>query len=142
MAEIIARCGFICSRCLIYRDNLKGEQDRRRFRDGLLKYYGDKLTLEECYCDGCLADDSESPIRINKECRIRPCVLKKGLENCAYCEKYPCKILEPAMVDYRKVMERYGAPLPQEDYELFVEPYENRQTLDALRDKRGGVSRR
>jgi hypothetical protein len=141
MADIIGRCGFRCSRCLIYKDNLKGEPDRRRFRDGLLKYYGDKLTLEECYCDGCLAGDSENPIRINKECKIRPCVLEKGLENCAYCERYPCEILEPKMIDYRKVMERYGAPLPQEDYELFVEPYENRQTLDELRDKRGGVKK-
>ena len=141
MADIIARCGFNCGRCLIYKDNLKGEEDRRRFRDALLKYYGDKLTLEQCYCDGCLTDDSKNPIRVNKECKIRPCVLEKGLDNCAYCEQYPCKILEPAMVDYQKVMERYGAPLPQEDYELFVEPYESRQTLDALRDKRGGVKK-
>ena len=47
MSDIIARCGFKCNLCLIYRDNLKKDkQNRQKFRDGLEKYYGDKLTLE------------------------------------------------------------------------------------------------
>jgi Zn-finger protein len=82
-----------------------------------------------------MTDDSENPIRINKECKIRPCVIEKGLDNCAYCEQYPCEILEPKMIDYQEVVKRYGSPLPQEDYELFVQPYENRKVLDELREE-------
>ena len=42
MTDIIARCGFKCNLCLIYRENLKkDEQNRQKFRDGLEKYYGD-----------------------------------------------------------------------------------------------------
>ena len=137
MSDIIARCGYKCNHCLIYRDNLKGEEDRRRFRDSLLKYYGDELTLDQCYCDGCMTEDSENPIRVDVNCQVRPCVIKKGLDNCGYCNQYPCKVLEPKMVDYQKVMERYGGPIPDEDYELFVKPYEIRKTLDEIRQKKG-----
>lgn len=49
MSDINARCGFKCNLCLIYRDNLKkDERNRQRFRDGLEKYYGDKLTRRRC----------------------------------------------------------------------------------------------
>ena len=135
MTDIIARCGYKCDLCLIYKDNLKGEQDRRRFRDNLLKYYGDRLTLDECYCDGCMTDDSENPKRVDVECRIRPCVIEKGLDNCAYCEKYPCEALETKMIDYQKVVRRFGAPIPEEDYELCVRPYESRRVLDEIREE-------
>jgi len=136
MGDIIARCGYKCSLCLIHRENLKkDEQNRQRFRDGLEKYYGEKLTLEECYCDGCLAKDSENPVLITKECEVRPCVMAKNIENCAYCPQYPCQTLEKRFVERRKVEERYGSPIPEEAYKLFIMPYENRQTLDRIRRK-------
>jgi hypothetical protein len=137
MSDIIARCGFKCNLCLIYRDNLKkDENNRQKFRDALERIYGDKLTLEECYCDGCMTPDSENPVRINTECQMRPCVIEKGLENCGHCEQYPCRILEPKMIDYQKVMERYGGPLPEADYKDFVFPYESRKVLDEISRKR------
>ena len=135
MSDIIARCGYKCNHCLIYRDNLKGEEDRRRFRDSLLKYYGDELTLEQCYCDGCMTEDSENPVRVDVDCQVRPCVIEKGLDNCGSCEQYPCKVLEPKIVDYQRVIERYGGPIPEEDYEIFVKPYESRKVLDEIRQK-------
>jgi hypothetical protein len=137
MSEIIARCGFRCDLCLIYRDNLKKDpQNRQRFRDGLEKYYGDKLTLEECYCDGCMTDDSENPIRITTDCKVRPCVIARGIENCAYCERYYCPDVEKKFIERHKVEERYGAPIPEDAYKLFIMPYESRHVLDGIRRKR------
>lgn len=136
MADVIARCGFKCNLCLIYRENLKKDaQDWQKFRDGLEKYYGDKLTLEECYCDGCMTDDSENPVRITEDCEVRPCVIARNIENCAYCVQYPCKNVEKKFVERRKVEERYGSPIPDEAYKLFIMPYESRQTLDKIRQK-------
>ena len=103
MGDIIARCGYRCNLCLAYKDNIKSEQDRRKFRDGVFRYYGDRLTFDECYCDGCPTDDNENPKLIDTECRVRPCVIEKGLDNCAYCDQYPCKELEPKMIEYQKV---------------------------------------
>ena len=136
MPDIIARCGFKCNLCLIYRDNLKkDERNKQRFRDSLERIYGEQLTLEECYCDGCMTPESENPIRITADCTIQPCVIEKGLENCAYCDQYPCKDLEAKFVDYQKVKERFGGPLPEEDYQAFVMPYESRKVLDEIRKK-------
>jgi hypothetical protein len=134
--DIISRCGYKCNLCLAYRENVKSVADRMRFRDGLLKYYRYPLTIDECYCDGCLADDNENPILLTADCRVRPCVLKKRLENCAYCELYPCKNLKEKFVDGKKVIEKYGAPIPKEDYDRFVRPYENKKILDTIRKKK------
>jgi hypothetical protein len=137
MPGIVACCGFRCDLCLIYRDNLINDpQNRQRFREGVQKYYGDKLTLEECYCDGCLTPDSENPVRITADCAVRPCVIARGLDNCAACEDYPCEALQKKFIDYGKVMAMYGGPLPGEDYQAFVFPYESRQALDEIRQKR------
>lgn len=136
MADVIARCGYKCNLCLIHRENLKkDEQNRQAFRDALEKYYGEKLTLEECYCDGCMTDDSENPVRITKDCEVRPCVIAKNIDNCAYCLQYPCQTLDSKFVDRRELEERYGSPIPEEDYRLFIMPYESRQKLDRIRRK-------
>jgi len=136
MAEIIARCGFKCNLCLIYRENLKKDpKNRQRFRDGLEKYYGDKLTLEECCCDGCMTDDSENPVLITKECEVRPCVIARNIDNCAYCVEYPCQTIKKKFVERPKVEERYGSPIPEEAYRLFIMPYESKRTLDRIRQK-------
>jgi len=134
--DIIGRCGYICSRCLAYRENIKSEADKKRFRDGLLKYYRHPLPVETCYCDGCLADDSENPILLTADCRVRPCAVKKGLENCAFCDRYPCRTLERKFIDGKKVVAKYGRPIPKRDYDRFVAPYESRKTLDAIRAKK------
>jgi len=134
--DIIGRCGYICSRCLAYRENIKSDADKKRFRDGLLKYYRHPLRWEICYCDGCLADDRDNPVLLTAECRVRPCVLKKRLENCASCDRYPCQVLERTFQDGEKIAKKYGAPIPKRDYDRFIGPYENKKTLDAIRKKR------
>ena len=136
MADVIAHCGFKCNLCLIYRENLKKDaQNRQKFRDGLEQYYGEKLTLKECYCDGCMTDDNENPVRITEDCEVRPCVIARNIENCAYCIEYPCTNVEKKFVERRKVEERYGSLIPEEAYKLFIMPYESRRTLDKIRQK-------
>ncbi len=134
--EMISRCGYKCHLCLAYRENVRSDADRERFRRGLLEYYRYPLKLEACYCDGCLADDAGNPVLLTPGCRVRRCVLKKGLENCAVCETYPCRVLEKKFIDGKKVREKYGAAIPKADYERFVAPYENKGTLDAIRKEK------
>jgi len=137
MSEIIARCGFRCDLCLIYRENLKKDpRNRQLFRDILEKYYGDKQTLEECHCDGCMTPDSEKPDLITKDCKVRPCAIAKGLDNCAHWTQYPCEMVARKNIERCKLEEKYGAPIPEKDYELIVMPYERRQTLEKIRQKR------
>jgi hypothetical protein len=67
---------------------------------------------------------------------VRPCAISKGPDTCAWCEQYPCQNLEKKFVERRKVEEKYGAPIPEKDYRLIVMPYESRQVLDKIRQKR------
>jgi len=142
MAGIISRCGYRCDLCLIYRDNLKGVEDRKRFRDGLLKYYRHHVALEECYCDGCLTDDSQNPVLITADCRVRACAITRGLETCASCDRYPCGILKRRFIDYGKVRQRFGAPIPRAEYLMFIRPYEGQKELDRIRQKKGPAPKR
>ncbi len=137
MKDIVARCGFRCNLCLAYRDNIKSKKDQKRFRNGLLKYYGYQLTIEECYCDGCMTDDSENPRLLTFDCKIRACVIKRGLENCAHCDQYPCKDLKSKFTIYEEIAKHFGAAVPEEDYNRFIKPYESKKVLDKIRKKEG-----
>ena len=91
---MIGYCGYKCSACMIYRENLKkNPYYRQEFRDKLEKYYGDKQAVEDCYCDGCLTPDSAKPDLITKDCKIRPCAISRNLESCAFCTGYPCEMV-------------------------------------------------
>ena len=137
MVEIIGCCGFRCGDCLAYRENVKGIENRQTFRDALEKYYGDNLTVGECFCNGCLADEAANPTCRDLDCEVRACVNSRRLPNCAYCSDYPCPKVEKRMIDRRVFERRIGGPLTLEDYERFVKPYEIRPTLDEIRRKEG-----
>ncbi len=68
----VAACGFDCSKCRHY----KGK------------------------CDGCLSTSGRLAEYVTETCEIRPCVLERGLENCAYCSDYGCKKLKVIHDDY------------------------------------------
>ncbi len=61
-------------------------------------------------------------------------MIEKGLENCARCESYDgCERLAQRLVTYEGVKERVAQKIPEDDYRCFIEPYENKKRLDALR---------
>lgn len=133
MKEITARCGYRCDLCLAYKAD---DINRKKFKDGLKEYYRYNIKLEYCYCEGCL-EDSEDAVLLDKNCKIRLCVLKREIENCAYCEKYPCGLLKKKFIDGQKVEKKYGRPIPEDEYIHFVKPYESRIVLDKIREEKG-----
>ena len=135
MPEVLTRCGYRCDLCLAYASNVsKNPADREKLSDGWFKYYGFRIPPERILCDGCMAQD---PRLIDKACPVRPCVIEKGLQNCAQCEDYVCDRLVERLVTYVGVRERAGAPIPEDDYQCFIRPYENERRLSALRAARG-----
>jgi len=135
MGDLIARCGYRCDLCPAYRENVRGKEDQQRTSDGWFRYYGFRIPPEEICCDGCLAEDASKPKRMDPDCPVRPCVKGKGLANCAYCGEYVCKKLETRLIEYEDVAERFKQPIPREDYESFIRPYEGRRVLDRIREK-------
>jgi hypothetical protein len=134
---MIGYCGYKCSDCLIYRENLKKDPDNQQlFRDKLEKYYHDKLTLEECHCDGCLTPDSANPDLITKDCKIRPCAISRRIESCAYCAEHPGEMVARKSIKLAEVEKKYGAPIPEKDYKLLIRPYKSRRRLEEIRARK------
>ncbi len=132
---ILTRCGYRCDLCLAYTPNVTGTpSNREKLSDGWFKYFGFRLPPERILCDGCMA---QNPRLIDQACPVRPCVLERGLDNCAQCEEYICARLAERLVVYEAVRERAGGSVPEDDHQCFIRPYENKRRLDALRTKTG-----
>jgi len=137
MEEMIAHCGFQCHLCLAFRENNKNHADQVRVATGWTKYFGLDIPPEKIRCNGCLPDDRGGLEFPNQNCSIRPCVIERGLENCAYCGDYPCGKLEARMSSVEEVAKRFYGTIPQEEYDNFIAPYDARKTLDGIRKKLG-----
>lgn len=130
MQKLISRCGYRCDLCLAFKAD---QENQKRFKVGLLQYYNYRISIKNCYCDGCLTEDCDKPILIDSGCKVRSCVLERGLENCSFCRDYPCDILREKFVNPQNIVNNYGKPIPDEDFNDFIKPYDNKRVLDELR---------
>ncbi|MFX1494871.1 MAG: DUF3795 domain-containing protein [Promethearchaeota archaeon] len=94
MSNIIACCGLNCSDCPAYiatqnHDTIELEKIAKKWSTDTMQF-----NANDILCDGCFSDDRI--FQWCKECDIRSCARKKGLESCAYCEVYPCELLNNA----------------------------------------------
>ena len=131
MEPVLTRCGYRCDLCLAYRPNLESNPENRQIlSDGWFTYCGFRIPPEEILCDGCLAEDARL---VDTACPVRPCVIERGLPNCAACGQYICAKLEERMVSREEVRQRMRAEIPEEDYQRFILPYENKPRLEEIR---------
>jgi hypothetical protein len=131
MQPIVTRCGYRCDLCMAYRPNVEANPaNQQTLSDGWFNYFGFRLLPEQIICDGCMADH---PRLIDDQCPVRPCVIARGLDNCAQCHEYVCAKLKERLVVYEEVQQRVGGDIPAEDRERLVQPYENKARLDQLK---------
>ena len=131
MEPVLTRCGYRCDLCLAYRPNLESNPENRQIlSDGWFTYFGFRIPPEEILCDGCLAEDAQL---VDTACPVRPCVIERGLPNCAACGQYICAKLEERVVSREEVRQRMRAEIPEEDYQRFILPYENKPRLEEIR---------
>jgi len=123
--SIITRCGYRCDLCLAHKENIESQEDKMIISDGWFKYFGFRIPPEEISCDGCLSP-KEEPYLIDDDCPIRACVIDKGVDDCSQCEESSCKKFETRVVDRKDF-----ADIPEEDYQRFVRPYENKRRFES-----------
>ena len=88
-----AYCGLLCTECPAYVALRTNDNDLRARTAQRWSAPSYSVTPEEVNCDGCKSDGG----KLFKQCgvcAVRQCASKKRLENCAYCDKYPCTNLE------------------------------------------------
>jgi len=137
MKDLFAKCGFNCGHCVAYKENAKTKQDKQRGSDGWKKYYNFRLSLDRMYCDGCQTPDEENPVLLNPACITRRCAQTNRVETCAHCSEYRVCMHELRVfsqdITREKIEARRGAPIPENDYLAFVEPFEHLNHLDQIR---------
>jgi len=135
MKDLFAKCGVNCGHCPSYKENLKTDLDRQRCSDGWHKYHGFRLAPDKIRpCDGCQIYPEKLTYRVCPVSHIRNCAIKTGVETCANCSVYPCEALKVHKdINREEVASRLGAPIPEEDYLTFIEPYEGLNHLKAIR---------
>lgn len=138
--EIITRCGYRCDLCLAYRDNIQIDDKRELLSEGWNKIFGLELDPEDIYCDGCLSCKADIKL-IDSGCKVRPCVISKGIENCSQCKEFPCEILEDKLVRYDELKEGLDFKISRSERKNFIKPYENYDRLIQLKEKQGYFSR-
>lgn len=133
MDPSLTRCGYRCDLCLAYILNVElNPANQQKLSDGWFKYFGFRIEPQNIVCDGCMAD---LPRLIDQGCPVRPCVIEKGLDNCASCDEYVCAKLKERIVLYEEVKQSFGHDIPVDDYVCFIQPYENKQRLDELKQR-------
>jgi len=130
--ETLARCGNRCDLCLAYRENVEKDDRRKLLSDGWYKYFGFRIEQEDIICDGCLKDDCLQNKLLDVDCPIRPCVKKKGYEDCSQCDEFMCEKFKQRLSDIEELKKKHGN-IPQTDYELFISPYENGKRISMLK---------
>ena len=133
MEPILTRCGNRCDLCLAYKPNVEKNLDLRPvLSDGWFKYFGFRTPPEEIYCEGCMQRNAKL---LDTQCPVRPCVLEKGLDNCAPCGDFVCEKLKQRLVVLEDMEKKAGGKIPPEDYRRFIQPYENFIRLEELRNR-------
>jgi hypothetical protein len=93
--EILSYCGLVCSICPIY---LAGREQDKQKRTVLIaeiinackEFYGIDYKEEDITpCDGCTTIGGNI-FSGCVNCKIKVCCFAKELQNCAYCNEYPC----------------------------------------------------
>ena len=89
--DFAAPCGLYCGACVIRAAVKKNDpQMLEMIADGLAKYLGRPVGVEEVCCDGCLSDVRAAPCR---DCEIRDCAVSKGITHCSQCDDFPCQLI-------------------------------------------------
>jgi hypothetical protein len=104
MQKMIAMCGLICNDCPAYIATQKDDDEARKKVTEEWSSEQYPLSPEDINCDGCLAMEKRL-CKFCIDCETRQCGLEKGIDNCAYCDEFPCEKLEK----HWKMMNAYEA---------------------------------
>ena len=99
MQEMLSYCGLTCQTCPIHLATIESDDEKKRemridIAQQIKERYGQECKPEDVNdCDGCKTETGRLYFGC-KNCQIRKCAGEKKLENCAYCNDYPCEELE------------------------------------------------
>ena len=129
--EILTLCGYRCDLCQFYTENIKSEKDRERVSQEFNRLFGYDIRPKDVECVGCKNEGKH----VDSHCPVRPCALKKGVENCDHCSEFICDKLKGRMNFAEELLRRSQKPLSAEDFQSYIKPYQGKERLLKIRRK-------
>lgn len=122
MEEMIGYCGYACHLCAARSDDVRVRQD---LVDGWRRIFGhENYTAENVRCDGCRSDGRVA----DQTCEARPCARERGVENCAYCDEFPCDKVKHLMGSREGMLiwrRPNDGPIKEEEYNLCMRQFDS-----------------
>jgi len=87
--RIVGVCGIICSDCRAF---IATQRDDAALRKEVAESWStetEKVKPEDINCEGCFAT-GERLLKFSETCGVRRCGHGRNVENCAYCDEFPC----------------------------------------------------
>jgi hypothetical protein len=131
MSEKLSYCGFRCDLCPAYNQNIGILCDRSYVSKGWKRLFGFNVGIEDINCVGCKSEGKHA----DTECPVRPCITQRHLNSCAECDEYICEKLRTRTKFIEQVKEKHDNKFSDEEYELFIRPYEGKKRLEKIRKK-------
>ncbi|MBE0432985.1 DUF3795 domain-containing protein [candidate division WOR-3 bacterium] len=113
MQRMIAFCGVICTECPVYIATQRNDDERRRKVAQAWSSADEPRKPEDINCYGCLIVGGKL-YQYCATCEVRTCGFEKKVENCSYCDEYPCGKLnkhweEEDVIGIERVGEEWGS---------------------------------
>lgn len=131
MERIQTFCGYSCGICRFYTKNIKSRKDKEQVSSEFNRIFGYDVKPEEVECAGC---KNKGP-HADTDCKVRPCALEKGVENCAHCSEFICDRLRTRIDFIENFLARNKKPLSEEDIEKYIKPYQNKDAMVKLNNE-------
>ena len=97
--KLIAYCGYDCTNCPVYQATIKNDEELLK----IIAYAAPEVDIKTISCLGCTAVDNQN--KFCGKCPIRLCAKTRNLENCGYCENFPCSKLDSISSETYKYLE-------------------------------------
>ncbi|HOY30586.1 MAG TPA: DUF3795 domain-containing protein [Bacteroidales bacterium] len=126
---VLSKCGFRCDLCPAYKENISSEKDTLLLSEQWHRLFGFNIPPEHITCAGC---NIEAP-HADPNCPVRPCVIDRHIQNCAYCSDFGCDNLKTRMDFLEDYLTKEGKTLSDADYNKYLLAYESKKRLLTIR---------
>lgn len=134
--KMIGYCGYSCHLCAARSDEPKV---RKQLVEGWKKIFGhQQYTTRNVKCDGCRTDGKIA----DKDCKARPCAIKRGVDSCALCDKFVCSKVRRLLTSREGMIMYLHKRVPditEDEYNLCVRQFESMPTLVKIMVNAGKV---
>ncbi|NHJ48179.1 MAG: DUF3795 domain-containing protein [Asgard group archaeon] len=141
LSNKFGKCGADCNTCP-WSKTVQDQMTKEEYSNYCIeckKTLGYAPTGPYQNCVGCQTPEDEWPMDAKiplKNCSIRLCVMRTGVENCAYCSRFPCAYIGDRANEWSRenIEKKYNKKVSDEDFNTFILPFERLNRLMDIHD--------